>query len=1202
MADPGPDRGSLRELALRLEYMVDQVTPEEFSWQDANYDADSGLGRELLFLIAENEWVRATSEMITIPRLDAVETTIKIDVDLNRITHEAFRDRRDPFWLPVLVLPPLRKQFPEPDPFCTLTVTDVTGTPLPRLPNADVRHCLAAALTEIIINFADARLPMVSGQPFDSTRDHRLLLSAAIYRLLRNEHVPSAVLAGELLPRQVAGGQLPRLDHVRNELGVLLQLYSRLLVDAGPAPGMDTFHTDGLLFARQLTERATMVLKAFAECAFVVVAADCKNPQTVLSVSVPNRALLESRSGLTSAAGPGGAALSWRDRLIFWRWFRPSNWILPGAHLRIDLLLLPSADAERQVQVNMPNGVSPDPSRPPDSRARLDIRTERPVPLSQLAELVGQLTSAGNDWPPTLRESLADLTTVKVNAAKELLRDYRVGIAGAERAVVADEPAGKTKELSERLDELNEALRGISAQDHSPGSTDKLKNAWFAGDTSEGGKWLKIPIRRRTFTDTVSPDVMVARARMIEDASRRATPDEARMHVHVAVVDTEYFATATFSGMMSVLLMTVVLAFFVLAQAVAISGQQASAEVLAFVLTLFSAIQVGRIERTDQSTLRGRLAPAGNPLIIASILPTVILAVALAFSRTAIWSISWAIGCIGLQLLLVGLLRWLRSRALARGRLAGGGGKARPHRGLLLCTETPQYSNTEVLHSSWWRRTTADTLMLNRQAYGYVIWQHGASQAVAMPEDLGSVLDGGRPATDPDPGTAAGGNGGLSNPRLRKAANVVALQRSGTGAQSLTFAVFRDKPKADWPCTPEDVKNVDLYPGLTTPLEDATGVLGVFLGLDRDRCLLPIPRHPIIAVLQTAARHRLIVRDIQLPVPAPVAEHAGLQWSCVQIGLQDSDVEQVAPFLNDLRQLAGPAGSRAEPPSGDGAAWSAVPVVGVQTAAEGIVRILDPRLTQEEADRPIRLVSASDLDVVSASAIDESEAAKNWRVMAVGAEWRGGVEIQVLSSLDSELCLAGLTYAILHGKAVFLVLGHRAGEAAAHDGARPTTPGTRHTRMAVYIDSWQSREELGMTEDYPLLRVHVRTADRPGTTLAILESLREALRESAPGLRECDWNVWYARVVAAGNVVRIQLIVRLAINATTPAQQAELLERWRNAEFSRIEQRARTLAINKMAALRDADGSADRGLNTLENTVISVELIRVPALDPLTAR
>ncbi len=130
----------------------------------------------------------------------------------------------------------------------------------------------------------------------------------------------------------------------------------------------------------------------------------------------------------------------------------------------------------------------------------------------------------------------------------------------------------------------------------------------------------------------------------------------------------------------------------------------------------------------------------------------------------------------------------------------------------------------------------------------------------------------------------------------------------------------------------------------------------------------------------------------------------------------------------------------------------------------------------------------------------------------------------------------------------------------------------------------------------------MRTADRPGTTLAILESLREALRESAPGLRECDWNVWYARVVAAGNVVRIQLIVRLAINATTPAQQAELLERWRNAEFSRIEQRARTLAINKMAALRDADGSADRGLNTLENTVISVELIRVPALDPLTAR
>ena len=45
--------GELLDVAVRLDYMVSQITPEEFRWQDANYDRDSALGRELLFLIAD---------------------------------------------------------------------------------------------------------------------------------------------------------------------------------------------------------------------------------------------------------------------------------------------------------------------------------------------------------------------------------------------------------------------------------------------------------------------------------------------------------------------------------------------------------------------------------------------------------------------------------------------------------------------------------------------------------------------------------------------------------------------------------------------------------------------------------------------------------------------------------------------------------------------------------------------------------------------------------------------------------------------------------------------------------------------------------------------------------------------------------------------------------------------------------------------
>src|ERR1700685_4286284 len=60
------DSGELLDVAVRLDYMVSQITEEEFRWQDANYDRDSALGRELLFLIADNGWSRATTERIRV--------------------------------------------------------------------------------------------------------------------------------------------------------------------------------------------------------------------------------------------------------------------------------------------------------------------------------------------------------------------------------------------------------------------------------------------------------------------------------------------------------------------------------------------------------------------------------------------------------------------------------------------------------------------------------------------------------------------------------------------------------------------------------------------------------------------------------------------------------------------------------------------------------------------------------------------------------------------------------------------------------------------------------------------------------------------------------------------------------------------------------------------------------------------------------
>lgn len=278
-------------------------------------------------------------------------------------------------------------------------------------------------------------------------------------------------------------------------------------------------------------------------------------------------------------------------------------------------------------------------------------------------------------------------------------------------------------------------LHDISAGNEVADALARLSDAW------QDGKWLDVPMQRRTSTDTASPDVVVARARMIEDASQRATPTAATIQVHVAVTNSVYFSTARISGTMSTLLMTVVLGFFFFQQVLSIRGQQVSAEVLAIVLTLFSAIQAGRIERADRSTMRGMLSPAGNPLILASIVPTVVLAVALAFSLSVIWAMAWAGVCIAGQLLLLFWQWLLLRRALAQGLRHSD--RVQAQSGLTLYTEAIDYSHTEVLHSHWWRTTTADALMVGRQAYGYVIWQHGTPHA---PPTLRSLLRSGRPA------------------------------------------------------------------------------------------------------------------------------------------------------------------------------------------------------------------------------------------------------------------------------------------------------------------------------------------------------------------------------------------------------------------------------------------------------------------------
>jgi len=885
---------------------------------------------------------------------------------------------------------------------------------------------------------------------------------------------------------------------------------------------------------------------------------------------------------------------------------------LPRAQLEVDLLL-PSADADRQVEVNLPAGVSFDPSRPALRQAEMEITVRQPPLLKHLQQLVLQLLNTPKDWPVSLYECLADLAGVKAEAARELLRDHRVGPATSTTYPTID----ATEEFHGKLAQLRADLSRLSANGNCAEARTRLEDVWG------NGNWLtSVVLQRRTSADTLSARSVVARTGMIEDVSKRASPYKAKLHVHVAVTDAESFSIARFSGWMSALLIAVVIGVLLLSEKVfKFSDQQVSAEVLAIVLTLFSAIQAGRIERSDRSTVRGRLAVAGNKLIVASILPAVVLAVALAFSRSVKWAVAWAAICFGWQLAMQVALR-LRLRHAYRPdpqRAAS----SPSHPGLALITDEPDYGHSQALHSSWWRNTTADALLLGRQAYGYVIWQRGASPTLrellqaarpAYPTattsrprrskwlrllaSLAATRSPIQPADDlsrrqSSQASSRGNSAGPGEARSvaaeellpERPANVLALQRSGTARQALTFVVFREQPEADWVTRPV-VFPVDLDPDRLAPAESVTGTVEIFLGLPQDHEPLTVDRHPITAMLAAAAERRLTVLEVQLPVPPPTSAYRNYYWARVQVAFREFEIEEISPFLESVRKRAYIACGVHDKSEVAHPLW----ITAVKTTLESELRIINP---PEIVGRGVTgLVLASDMDVTArcGSFSAESEDAKTWRVLAICADSRNGIENYILQNLDKELRLAGLTYVRLHGKAVMLLVGHERDEGAIRDNLRSLRDDQKGSRIEVCVDGWQSRKELGHAGPEPLLLVHIRSPDRPGGTLDVLDSLREILQATAAGsdsIPASDWNVWYAQIeVAAGNAGQTLLTLRLSVDP-------QVVAGWKPVKLEEIERKVRRLAASNAAR---AAGSLSENPSPQENTVISVRRITSPTV------
>ncbi len=1127
--------------------MIGQITPDEFAWQDASYDRNSILGRELLFLIANDSWIRATSEIIDIARSDAIETTIEIDVDLSLITHEAFRDRAGQIWLPLAVLPPLRQRLPDPEPFSTLTVTDASGAPLMTLPRADIRHRLAAALTEIIVNVAVARLPHITSETFSPGRDHRLVLSAAIYRLLRDEVVPAPLLSSDAPMHVLPDEPMGRIGGAAAEVGGMLATFAGLL------NGTVRHDQEDKLDARRLTERAIRVLEAVTKSAIIVIPVDLDQPPTVLTVTLPGRALHLAPVKWPEVFGPNKAQDRDWSRSAGWRrHLRFSNWIFPSASVHLDLLL-PAASADRHVRVNLPDGISPDPSRVLARRADLDVRCQQPQSMNQLATVTGQVLGADPTWPAPLRQSLADLAIAKTNAVEVTLRDHHAGAEHGQPPLEPDLATRMTRAFRDSLHSLRSALHEITMHGSGEPARETLAKAW--GD----GGWLALPMQRRTSTDTVSPGVVAARARAIDDVAQRSATTSARMEVRIAVTDSAYYTAARLSGWINIQLMFVVLGFFGLGylfHPFRIAEHLASAEVLALALTLFSAIQLARIERNDRSTMRGVLVPEGSKLIVAAILPTVVLAVAFAFSRSFLWAESWTAGCIISQLFQQWLTYHRQRKLLDRGKPADElapdpqPDDPGPEPDLLFYTDAPDYTHDLVLHSNWWRTTTAEALMMGRAAHGYVIWQHDDQRA------LDTLLTSARPVS-------------------KRAANVLALQRSGTFGQVLNFAVFRDEPCAQSGWSDEAVP-IDLSPIMLTVGVDAT--FEVLLGLP-SHFYAKVREHPVTSVLEFATKHGLATCETRLPVPAPDASYADLGWGRVELSARSEDLDHIPQFLADLLTLKDTA------------------IIGVRTRRDGIPRILNPRPHPEASkaapvvDRT-RLAQANDLDIVTRSEVAaENQDDENWRVMAICADWRIGIEGRTLTWLDREQALIGITSTVLYGQSVLLLLCH------ARTGRTPDDePGDDQAlREFISFDRWQSRAELGIAPPHPLLRVSLRTPDRPGATIGALDSLREAIQHEYPtALVNGDISVWYARAeVKDGNTAHVQFTVVLPMPASDDRAASYT---WTASDLWRIERRALALLAARTANGSHSGAFAVSSAEIPPDTTIQLGLIKMPDL------
>jgi len=1316
----------------RLRAALAQVTLEEYRGEDVRFERASRLGRELLYLVANNSWCRRTTEVLHVDLAQAVDTDVVVDVDLSYADHEAFELDAGLTWLPLLALPPMQRRDAGPvreprrrreahperplrgwadddaDSIATLEVSDAGGQRIHRLTQAEVRQRLSAALADMILNVMTRRPQQTGPEPGAAVqRTQKLLLSAAIRRMLPGS---SPISEGGELP---AGGTVP--DGIRDARVLLDSILAAdvalALADmddpsdparrSGPQDPMSVGGSADTVDLRALgSDRIPPVVGSADAGRFVPSAPagpmtlgpmsagagtiapgggsggsdEAYDPEATVPISVRNSG---ARPGLDTEVmnvlsgspdtgdGPGTGPISadpWvedggrlrpvlgshvgeildaligttlvviavedQGRPMSFTVHVPSRrlvrqgraWFQPRALLSIDLLA-PTAHADRQIRLELPEGVV---VRGDRVQGRIDV--ELPGPFERLEALMRRLFPqrlAAERQATWVDVQIAEMALHKVDSALDSLRYYLVEATHDEvaddgeprrlRDLLTGTPRPPTREqLTTRLDERLRELRMHLDRVRVAGVLGHpMADLWQAWD---GGSWFPRWMRRRVDVNTASVNLVMLRTASVDDIAIRARPIRARIEADLTL--SEVSDVARYTGGLNLAVLGVLCLLVAVYRPHDDDAGQNAVQVLATILTLFAAVLAGRVELGQAFTLRGLLTRATYWLMFGSVLPTVLLAMALALMPLTYAPVS-AVTAFVVQALL--LLRFRRTEP----RTAPVGRYTRPARMRVTSAYSPDHGRVDILRGRRSRALITEALLLGRDAFAYVVTRPaGEGQLLGLLErsqtgtgpiagltrtarrsvirflnSRGVELPGpgaGWPGQEPEQQVVMTPRPGLATAQV----NLLGAVQAATAGRTMTYLVFRDQPVEDWRSADRDtddmVAPVPLDPDRVAPQEPPEWLLQILIGMPLEPVAITLARHPLMAVISAAARYNFQVGTVQLPA-APPPGRAGhdLRWMRLSVGVtfrRGDSLRGLRSFLTRVQRLDGMTfgGGRLS--------------VLVQINAES------QPLPALESSQPL---SDKDFDVVpdDEAAVDLE---RNWRTLAVTAHSRVGLLRDVLTGLASRTPgfeLAGLTVEVVYGQTVLFLIGrdrHSAdGRPASNDLQPALEQGMRPSdRLIVAVDRRMTARALDGELDARerlLLQVLLRTPDRPGVLRETLRNLARALEVHGPpgysygeAMERID--VWFVTMeVANGRTFRGGLIVRLPAG---PGAWAD----WAAVDWSAVE-RSLTQASVQAARGEGNDTAMGGAVAILDDTVVTVELMRtadrrVPPLTP----